>query len=84
MKPLPTGCFKISVPLSAMTIERTSREVIFRLPADTDISSLQRILNYLRYREAIKESQATEEQAQVLANDSKNKWWSENKGRFIR
>lgn len=31
-----------------MIIERTEDEVIFRLPADTDITSLQRILDYLK------------------------------------
>lgn len=67
-----------------MIIERTSKEVVFRLPADTDILSLQRILNYLRYKEAVNKSQATEEQAQLLAKESKSRWWNENKSRFIK
>ena len=67
-----------------MIIERTEDEVIFRLPADTDISSLQRILNYLKYKEAISKSQGTEEQAQELARESKTRWWEENKERFIK
>ncbi|WP_031427396.1 hypothetical protein [Flavimarina sp. Hel_I_48] len=67
-----------------MIIERTEDEVIFRLPADTDISSLQRILDYLKYKEAISKSQGTEEQAQELARESKARWWEENKERFIK
>ena len=67
-----------------MIIERTEDEVIFRLPADIDISSLQRILDYLKYKEAISKSQGTEEQAQELARESKARWWEENKERFIK
>lgn len=67
-----------------MVIERTSDEIIFRLPADTDIFAIQRFLNYLRYKESIKESKATEEQAQSLAKESKKRWWKENKNRFIK
>lgn len=67
-----------------MIVERTQKEVIFRLPADTDILSLQRILNYLKYKNAIKNSRATEEDAQKLAEESKANWWKANKSRFIK
>jgi predicted trehalose synthase len=67
-----------------MIIERTEDEVIFRLPADTDITSLQRILDYLKYKEAISKSQGTEEQAQELARESKVRWWEENKEKYIK
>jgi hypothetical protein len=67
-----------------MVIERTNNEIIFRLPADTDTAGLQRIINYLKYKEAIRKSQGTEEQANKLANESKKRWWAENKQRFIK
>lgn len=67
-----------------MLVERTSNEIVFRLPADTDIFSVQRILNYFKYKNAIKESKATEEDAEKLANESKSNWWKENKNRFIK
>lgn len=67
-----------------MVIERTSKEIIFRLPADIDITGLQRIVNYLKYKEAIMKSEGTESQANKLANESKKRWWAENKGRFIK
>ena len=67
-----------------MTIERKNNEVIFRLPADTDTLSLQKIINYLKYKENIKNSNATEEEANKLANESKKNWWKENKDRFIK
>ena len=67
-----------------MLVERTPNEVIFRLPADTDIFSLQRIVNYLKYKTAIRESKATEKDAEELATESKATWWKENKSRFIK
>ncbi|WP_426671539.1 hypothetical protein ACPPVU_09900 [Mucilaginibacter sp. McL0603] len=67
-----------------MVIERTNNEIIFRLPADIDIAGLQRIVNYLKYKEAIRKSEGTEEQANKLADESKKRWWAENKGRFIK
>lgn len=67
-----------------MVIERTNKEIIFRLPADIDIFGLQRIVDYLKYKEAIRSSKASEEDADNLANESKKRWWSENKHRFIK
>ena len=67
-----------------MVIERTSNEIIFRLPADIDTTGLQRIVNYLKYKEAIKKSEGTLSQANKLANESKKRWWAENKERFIK
>jgi len=67
-----------------MLIERTNSEIIFRLPADIDTAGLQRIVNYLKYKEAIRKSKGTEEQANMLADESKKNWWAENKKRFIK
>ena len=67
-----------------MVIERTSTEIIFRLPADIDTTGLQRIVNYLKYKEAIRKSEGTESQANKLADESKKRWWAENKKRFIK
>jgi len=67
-----------------MVIERTNKEIIFRLPVDIGISGLQRIVNYLKYKETILKSEGTEEQANQLANESKKRWWAENKERFIK
>jgi hypothetical protein len=67
-----------------MVIERTKNEIIFRLPADIDTTGFQRIVNYLKYKEAIRKSAGTEEQANKLADESKKGWWAENKERFIK
>jgi predicted trehalose synthase len=67
-----------------MVIERTNNEIIFRLPVNIDVSGLQRIVNYLKYKEAVMKSEGTEAQANKLADESKKRWWAENKGRFIK
>jgi len=67
-----------------MVIERTNQEIIFRLPADMDVSGLERIITYLKYKETVMKSEGTEEQANQLADESKKRWWTENKQRFIK
>lgn len=54
------------------------------LPRDNDTAISQRIITYLRFTEATRGSQATEEQANALADASKQGWWRENKHRFVR
>ena len=63
-----------------MKIERISKEIVLRLPADTDTLFLQKLLDYLKYKESMKESQATEK----LAHESKERWRKENKEAFIK
>jgi hypothetical protein len=67
-----------------MIIERTDKEIIFRLPASSDPKWIQQILNYLKFKEAVKDSKAAEDEANQLANESKKDWWVKNKSRFIR
>ena len=67
-----------------MVIERTNKEILLRLTADMDITGLQRIINYLQYKEYIMKSEGTEEPANQLANESKRRWWTENKERFFK
>lgn len=67
-----------------MTIERAGGDIIFRMSGDIDILSLQKVMNFLKYKEAIKQSKGTEENAQELSNELKSNWWKENKKRFIK
>ncbi|RDC65637.1 hypothetical protein [Adhaeribacter pallidiroseus] len=67
-----------------MIIERTDNEIILRLPSNIDPIGLQRIINYLQYKEATASSEATEEVANNLADESKKRWWTENKHRFLK
>ena len=67
-----------------MVIERTSEEIIIKLPARMDIDELQRLLNFLLYREATLDSYAKQEDIDKLASDLNKNWWSNNQHRFIK
>lgn len=62
-----------------MQIERTNSEILIRVPADTDLTGLQRILDYVKFRVIASKSKATEDQINTLANTAKSGWWAENK-----
>ncbi|MEO8821616.1 MAG: hypothetical protein ABI374_12280 [Ginsengibacter sp.] len=67
-----------------MLIERTSSEVIIRLPASVDTTGLQRLVDYLTYKEATSNSKATQGQIDKLSRDVKKDWWKKNSKRFIK
>ncbi len=66
-----------------MQIERTNNEILIRLSAGTDLIGLQRILDYLKFREIASKSKASQEQIDEIATESKKSWWNKNKDRFI-
>jgi hypothetical protein len=68
----------------SMLIERTSSEVIIRLPASVDTTGLQRLVDYLTYKEATANSKATQEQVDALSDEVKKGWWKKNRKRFIK
>ena len=67
-----------------MVIERTNKEVIIRLPADVDIDGLQRLVDFLTYKEAISKSKAKQSDIDELADEVKAGWWTKNRERFIK
>ncbi|MFY0653723.1 MAG: hypothetical protein JXQ96_16885 [Cyclobacteriaceae bacterium] len=67
-----------------MEIERTGNQIIFKLPSSVDPIGLQRIIDYLEYKEATVDSIVDQKQIDVLAEESKSNWWTENKGKFIK
>jgi len=67
-----------------MEIERTDREIIFKLPANIDTLGLQRIIDYLKYKEATAESKADQSTVDEIAEESKTNWWNKNKSKFIK
>ncbi len=67
-----------------MLIERTSTEVIIRLPASVDAIGLQRLVEYLIYKEDTANSRATQEAVDKLATEVKKGWWNKNRKRFIK
>ncbi|KAB5484211.1 hypothetical protein [Flagellimonas hadalis] len=67
-----------------MQIERLNNEILIRLSADTDTIGLQRLLDFLKFKEITSTSKASEEQIGKLAKSSKSDWWKKNKSRFVK
>ena len=67
-----------------MLIERTANEVIIRLPSYVDTEGLQRLVDYLSYKEATAKSKAKQSDVDKLAKEVKKGWWSKNRSRFIK
>lgn len=67
-----------------MLIEHTKSEVIIRLPSNVDTEGLQRLVDYLSYKEVISKSKAKQSDVDKLAKDVKKGWWNKNRDRFIK
>lgn len=70
--------------LSDMIIERTSEEVIIRLPSYVDTEELQRLVDYLTYKEATAKSKAKQADVDLLATKVKQGWWTKNRNRLVK
>ena len=66
-----------------MTIERTSQNIVIKLPLDMNIEDLQRMIDYLLYKEAGMKSKARQADIDALARQSSRAWWQDNKHRFL-
>lgn len=67
-----------------MQIERTNNEILIRLSSSTDLIGLQRIMDYIKFREIASKSRATQNQIDELSSETKESWWSKNKSRFLK
>lgn len=67
-----------------MQIERTNKEILIRLSPETDLTGLQRIIDYLKFREIASKSKASQKEIDELSSDSKSSWWNENKSRLVK
>jgi hypothetical protein len=67
-----------------MTIERTSKEIIIRLPASMDTKGLQDLVDYLSYKEATATSKASQADVDALAAEVKAGWWAKNRSRLVK
>ncbi len=67
-----------------MTIERTSSEIIIKLPSYVDIEGVQRLLDFLLYKELTAKSEATQAQVDELVQEVKKGRWERKRDRFIK
>ena len=52
------------------------------LAFDTD--GLQRLVDYLTYKEATAKSKAKQTDVDALAKEAKEGWWAKNRSRFVK
>jgi len=67
-----------------MRIERKDNEILISVAAGTDLIGLQRITDYLKFREITSKSKATQKQIDTLAVKSKSAWWKKNESQFSK
>jgi hypothetical protein len=64
-----------------MIIERTSNEVLFRLPTSTKIEDLQEIANLFAFKEISQKSKAKQKDVNDLVKKIKKGRWSKTKSK---
>lgn len=67
-----------------MLIERTSKEVIIRLPSYVNTDGLQSLVDFLTYKEATAKSKAKQADVDKLAKEAKSGWWAKNRNRLVK
>jgi hypothetical protein len=66
-----------------MIIESKKDEIIIRISADVNLDDIQKSLDFIRYKEIMSKSKATQADADKLAEEINSAWWEKNKSRFI-
>jgi len=64
-----------------MILERTQDEIVVRLPAYVDLSELQNMLDFLRYKELTAQSKAKQPDADKLTASVNKSIWNKVKVR---
>ena len=67
-----------------MLVERTTKEVIIRLPASVDTEDLQDFLNYARYKELTSDFKVDQKKVDKLADQINTKWWTKNRTKLVK
>ena len=62
-----------------MIIERTSKEVVFRLPSSTKLEVLQEIANLFSFKEISRKSKASQKDVDGLVKKIKKGRWANTK-----
>ena len=67
-----------------MTIERTDKEVIIRLPASVDVEDIQEMVDYARYKEITSKVKVSQEEVDQFVKEIKKGMWTKNRHKFIK
>ena len=64
-----------------MILERTNSEILVRLPSYVDLTELQNMLDYLKYKELTAKSIAKQSEADILSKSANASMWEKIKER---
>ncbi len=64
-----------------MIVERTKNEILVRLPANVDLTELQKMLDFLRYKELTSKSKAKQADADELSKSANKSIWEKVRAR---
>ena len=67
-----------------MIFERTQDEILVRLPSDINLSELQDMLDYLRYKELTSNSEAKQKDVDQLAREVNAAIWEKFKEQNLK
>ena len=67
----------------SIDVERTSDEIIIRLPLDSLPDDVQDVLDYFRYIELGKSNVITDDDVRYFVEKSRGAWWKSNRERFV-
>lgn len=67
-----------------MTIERTDKEILIRIPNTVGVEGAQRIIDYINYLVVTSESKATQADAEELADTINQSWWDKHKDTYLK
>lgn len=68
-----------------MLIERnTNDQIKITVSASLDSFGLQRLIDYIKYLEAISKSKAKQADIDRLASEVNESWWKKNRERFLK
>ena len=66
-----------------MIIENKDKEIIISISSEVNLEDIQKSLDYIRYKEIVSKSKATEADIENLAAEVNANWWTKNKSKYI-
>jgi len=67
-----------------MKIEVINNETVVRFPQSLNVSYVQQFIDYITVKSILSKSKATEIEIETLAEEAQEKWWAEDKSKFIK
>ena len=66
-----------------MTIESKENEIIITISSSVNLEDIQKSLDFIRYKEILSKSKATQADADQLAAQINSDWWHKNKDKYV-